>query len=79
MNERSMDLQLAVDTLTGMIAERVRNYSILKASLPSFGNFVNQELARYFAELELEAYASVRWYYESLSAYLEAGLRISSY
>jgi hypothetical protein len=64
-----MDLQSAVDTLTEMIAQRVRDYAELKASLPSFGTEVDAELARYLAELEHETYGSVRWYYESPSAF----------
>jgi hypothetical protein len=65
MRERGMDLQLAVNTLTEMISQRVRDYATLKASLPSFEDTVDQELARYLAELEHGTYASVRWYYES--------------
>jgi hypothetical protein len=67
MHERGLDLQGAVYALTNMIAQRVRDYARLKASLPSFGAEVDVELAKYLAELEHETYASVRWYYESPS------------
>jgi hypothetical protein len=65
MRERCLDLQGAVNELTAMLKQRVDDYRRLKASLPSFGDDVDRELARYLAEIEHETYGAVRWWYES--------------
>jgi hypothetical protein len=68
MREEGLSLQLAVNKLTAMITQRMHDYVNLKANLPSFGKVVDDQVTRYLAELEHEAYGSIRWYYESPSA-----------
>ncbi|CAL1697047.1 unnamed protein product [Somion occarium] len=65
MLERDVGLQHAVDIVTEMLADRVKEYVKLKAQLPSFGEEVDSELRRYFIALEHYVQGTVVWYYDS--------------
>ena len=65
MAEQNVDLQPAIDTLTGMLAARVRDYIELKRKLPSFGAETNEQLALYYENLEHFVQGAVVWYYSS--------------
>ncbi|KZV60851.1 terpenoid synthase [Peniophora sp. CONT] len=65
MVERGVDLQAAVNILTDMLAERVRDYANLKQKLPSFGAEIDARLAVYYENLEHFVQGTVVWYYNS--------------
>ncbi|KIK65943.1 hypothetical protein GYMLUDRAFT_239618 [Collybiopsis luxurians FD-317 M1] len=63
MVERGVELQMAIDIVTDMVQERVREYTYLKAQLPSFGPDIDKEVARYLKALEHFVQGTVVWYY----------------
>ncbi|KAL4246227.1 Terpene synthase [Abortiporus biennis] len=65
MLEHNTDLQSAIDIVTKMLAERVADYAKLKSEVPSFGEEVDRELARYLTALEYYVQGTVVWYYDS--------------
>nr|UPX76564.1 putative 1,11 carbon cyclization sesquiterpene synthase 104 [Hypholoma fasciculare] len=65
MVEHNVDLQSAIDLLTNMLDERVKEYLALKQSLPSFGKKVDSQLSRYLTALEHFVQGTVVWYYMS--------------
>lgn len=65
MVEHNIDLQSAIDLLTNMLDERVKEYLALKQSLPSFGEKVDIQLSRYHTALEHFVQGTVVWYYMS--------------
>lgn len=65
MVEHNVDLQSAIDLLTNMLDERVKEYLSLKQSLPSFGKEVDSQLSRYLTALEHFVQGTVVWYYMS--------------
>ncbi|KJA21771.1 hypothetical protein HYPSUDRAFT_202683 [Hypholoma sublateritium FD-334 SS-4] len=65
MVEHNIDLQSAIDLLTNMLDERVKEYLALKQSLPSFGTKVDIQLSRYHTALEHFVQGTVVWYYMS--------------
>lgn len=69
MAERDLDLQSALDALAAMLAQRVTEYTELKKSIPSFGDKIDRELARYFQAYEHYLQGNVEWYYQSPRKY----------
>ena len=70
MAERSVGLQIAIDILTDMLANRVRDYTQLKERLPSFGPDIDTSLATYHQNLEHFVQGTVVWYYNSPRMFL---------
>ena len=46
-----------------MTGSRVKEYLAMKGSMPSFGDDIDQVLARYFKGYEYFVHASMLWYY----------------
>ena len=65
MVEQNIELQEAVDVLTGMLECRVAEYLDLKKSLPSFGESVDVQLAKYLSGVEYFLQGTTVWYYRS--------------
>ncbi|VDC00550.1 unnamed protein product [Peniophora sp. CBMAI 1063] len=65
MAERNVGLQSAIDILTDMLSARVSEYADLKRQLPSFGKYVDKQLAVYHENLEHFVQGTVVWYYNS--------------
>ncbi|THH09110.1 hypothetical protein EW146_g8788 [Bondarzewia mesenterica] len=65
MVERRVDLQTAIDLLTDMLSERVRDYANLKTKLPSFGREIDAQLVIYHKNLEHFVQGTIVWYYAS--------------
>ena len=65
MVEQNIELQDAIDVLTDMLDARVTEYLDLKNRLPSFGEAVDAQLARYLSALEHFVQGTVVWYYRS--------------
>jgi hypothetical protein len=61
----NLDLQGAVDMLTGMIEARVKEYADLKLHLPSFGPKIDPMLHAYHTALEHFTQGCIVWYYSS--------------
>jgi len=65
MVENRIGLQSAIDLLVSMLQTRVKDYVSLKAQLPSFGEAVDDEVAKYVKNLEHFVQGTIMWYYES--------------
>ncbi|KAH8918639.1 terpenoid synthase, partial [Atractiella rhizophila] len=65
MVQHDVDLQTAVDMLTDMVAQRVKEYELLKTQLPSWGPKVDAEVAKYNKAVEHLVQGCVVWYYHS--------------
>lgn len=79
MHERNVGLQVAIDILTEMLAQRVDDYIELKSKLPTFGTDVDRELGRYLHALENFVQGTVLWYYLSPSkAFQQSDIRLRS-
>ena len=65
MAEQNIELQDAINVLTDMLDARVTEYLDLKTSLPSFGEIVDAQLAKYLVALEHFVQGTVVWYHSS--------------
>ncbi|KAK0452122.1 isoprenoid synthase domain-containing protein [Desarmillaria tabescens] len=61
----AIGLQDAINMLTNMIADRLKEYLTLKKQLPSFGPDIDAVLARYHTAMENFTQGCIVWYYSS--------------
>ncbi|KAI0087884.1 isoprenoid synthase domain-containing protein [Irpex rosettiformis] len=74
MVNRQIDLQTAVNVLTAMYGDRVKDYTQLKHELPSFGAAVDTQLVVYWKNMEHFFQGTVKWYYSSPRYFPPAGV-----
>ncbi|CAE6435629.1 unnamed protein product [Rhizoctonia solani] len=61
MNNKKVELQAAVDFVEEMIKKRIKEYLDTKASLPSFGPELDNQVTRYIQGIEYCIQANINW------------------
>lgn len=75
-HEHQLDLQDAIDRAGALFNERMAAYIDLEAHVPSFGEAVDAELARYLAGLRYWVRGNIDWSYET-GRYGQEGAKVN--